>query len=146
MVDDINISEIIKIDKTDSSWSAQAKEYLTRELVELENKFIKLKRKRKLIKFLYYSSITLSISLTGVMTTLSSFSNLPIFVIPILSTSTGILTGLSAKFNLQNKKIELNKTIFKINKIKKKIDSVISCNGNFSKEDFQQIISEVSIL
>ena len=80
------------------------------------------------------------------MTTLSSFVSLPIFVIPILSTSSGILTGLSAKFNLQNKKIEINKTLEKIHKIQEKLDYVITCNGNFAEEDFQQIISEITIL
>jgi len=99
-----------------------------------------------MIKILYYSSITLSISLTGVMTTLSGFVGLPLYVIPILSTNSGILTGLSAKFNLQNKKIEVNKTIDKIHKIHEKLDYVLSCNGNFTEDEFKQIISEISIL
>jgi hypothetical protein len=126
--------------------SGKAKEYLTRKLEELQKKVVKLKRKRKLIKILYYSSITLSISLTGVMTTLSGFVGLPLYVIPILSTSSGILTGLSAKFNLQNKKIEVNKTIDKIHKIQEKLDYVVSCNGNFTEDEFKQLISEISIL
>src|SRR5206468_7005586 len=134
------------MDETDFSVSAKAKEYLIRKLEELQKKVVKLKRKRKLIKILYYSSITLSISLTGVMTTLSGFVGLPLYVIPVLSTSTGILTGLSAKFNLQNKKIEINKTIDKIHKIQEKLDYVISCNGDFKEEDFQHIISEMTIL
>jgi hypothetical protein len=134
------------MDETDFSVSGKAKEYLTRKLDELQKKVVKLKRKRKMIKILYYSSITLSISLTGVMTTLSSFVGLPLYVIPVLSTSTGILTGLSAKFNLQNKKIEINKTIDKIHKIQEKLDYVVSCNGKFKEEDFQHIISEISIL
>ena len=62
------------MDEADFSVSAKAKEYLTRKLKELQKKVVKLKRKRKLIKILYYSSITLSISLTGVMTTLSGLS------------------------------------------------------------------------
>ena len=99
-----------------------------------------------MIKILYYSSITLSISLTGVLTTLSSFAGLPIFVIPILSTTTGVLTGLTANFNIQNKKIEINKTIDKIHKIQEKLDYVVSCNSKLTEEDFQQIISEITIL
>ena len=134
------------MDETDFSVSAKAKEYLVRKLEELQKKVVKLKRNKKLIKILYYSSITLSISLTGVMTTLSGFVGLPLYVIPVLSTSTGILTGLSAKFNLQNKKIEINKTIDKIHKIQEKLDYVISCNGDFKEEDFQHIISEMTIL
>ena len=106
----------------------------------------KLKRKRKIVKVLYYSSITLSISLTAVMTTLSGFSVLPIYIIPIMSTSSGILTGLSAKFNLHNKRIYINKTIEKINKIQEKLDYVISCNGNLTEDEFQQIIADLSVL
>src|SRR5206468_5995125 len=134
------------MDETDFSVSGKAKDYLTRKLEELQKKVVKLKQNRKMIKIVYYSSITLSISLTGVMTTLSGFVGLPLYVIPILSTSSGILTGLSAKFNLQNKKIEINKTIEKINKIQEKIDYVISCNGNFTEEDFKQIVAEFTIL
>ena len=126
--------------------SDKLKEYLRRKLDELQMKVKKLKRKRKIVKVLYYSSITLSISLTAVMTTLSGFSVLPIYIIPIMSTSSGILTGLSAKFNLQNKKIEINKTIEKINKIQKKLDYVISCNGNLTEDEFKQIIADISIL
>ena len=134
------------MDETDFSVSGKAKEYLARKLEELQKKVVKLKRKRKMIKILYYSSITLSISLTGVMTTLSGFVGLPLYVIPILSTSTGILTGLSVKFNLESKEIEINKTIEKIRKIQEKLDYVVSCNGNFTEEDFQHIISEITIL
>ena len=71
---------------------------------------------------------------------------IPVIVIPILSITSGILTGLSAIFNLQNKKIEINKTIDKIHKIQEKLDYVVSCNGNFTEEDFQHIISEITIL
>ena len=45
------------------SSKAKAKNYLTKKLDELKQKVVKLKRKRKMIKILYYSSITLSISL-----------------------------------------------------------------------------------
>ena len=134
------------MDETDSSVSGKAKEYLIRKLDELQKKVVKLKRKKNIVKVLYYSSITLSVSLSAVTATLSGFVGLPLYVIPVLSTSTGILTGLSAKFNLQNKKIEINRTIDKIHKIQEKLDYVVSCNGNFTEEDFQQIISEISIL
>lgn len=122
--------------------SEKLKEYLTRKLNDCRNKLIKLKRKRKMVKILYYSSITLSISLTGVMTTLSGFTVLPIFVIPILSTTTGILTGLSAKFNLRNKKIEINNLIARLNKIQTKLDYVISCNGNLTQKEYEEILNE----
>ena len=130
----------------DHNISNKLKEYLRRKLYDLQMKVKKLKRKRKTVKVLYYSSITLSISLTAVMTTLSGFSVLPIYIIPIMSTSSGILTGLSAKFNLHNKNIDINKTIEKTNKIQEKLDYVISCNGNLTEDEFKQIIADLSIL
>ena len=134
------------MDETDLSPSEKAKKYLTQKLDELQIKILKLKRKRKKIKILYYSSITLSIGLAGILTTLSSFAGLPLYIIPILSTSSGILTGISAKFNLEKKKAEITKTIDKIKQIKGKLDFVLSCNGLFSEVDFKQLISEISIL
>lgn len=122
--------------------SEKLKEYLVKKLNECENKIIKLKRKRKVVKILYYSSITLSISLAGVMTTLSTLTALPILVIPVLSTSMGILTGLSAKFNFQNKKVEINNLIARLNKIQTKLDYVVSCNGDITRNEYQEILRE----
>ena len=122
--------------------SEKLKEYLVKKLNECENEIIKLKRKRKVVKILYYSSITLSISLAGVMTTLSTLTALPILVIPVLSTSMGILTGLSAKFNFQNKKVEINNLIARLNKIQTKLDYVVSCNGDITRNEYQEILRE----
>src|SRR6267154_448507 len=134
------------MDETDFSLTNKAKKYLNRKHDESRNKIIKLKRKRKIIKILYYSSIILSVSLSALISALAGLSLLPIYIIPILSILSGILTGLSAKFNLENKKIEINKVIQKIQKIQAKLDYVISCNGDFTNEDFKQTISEISIL
>ncbi len=126
----------------DRNISEKLKEYLVKKLNECENKIIKLKQKRKVVKILYYSSITLSISLAGVMTTLSTLAALPILVIPVLSMSMGILTGLSAKFNFQNKKVEINNLIARLNKIQTKLDYVVSCNGDITQNEYQEILRE----
>jgi len=52
-------------------------------------------------------------------------------VIPILSASAGLTTAQSVKFNLHDQQLKLNKTIDILNKIKCKMDYVVSCNGNF---------------
>ena len=134
------------MDETEFTLTNKAKEYLTRKLDESRIKIVKLKRKRKVVKICYYSSVILSVALSALISALATLSLIPIYIIPILSILSGILTGLSAKFNLENKKIELNKVIQKLHKIQEKLDYVISCNGNFTNEDFQQIISEISIL
>ena len=134
------------MDETDFTLTGKARVYLVRKLQEMQVKLTKLKRKRKIIKILYYLIITLSISINTVMITLLVTVGLPIYVLPILSVSSAILTGVSTKFNFEEKKIEISKTIDKIHKIKEKIDYIISCNGTFSVDEFKQIISDISIL
>ena len=63
-------------------------------------------------------------------------------VITILAISSAVLTGISAKFNFQDKTVELSKEIEKLDKIQSKFDYVISCNGNLLSETYQQIMSE----
>ena len=134
------------MDETEYTLTNKAKEYLNRKLDESRNKIAKLKRKRKVVKILYYSSIISSVTFSALISALASLTMLPVFVIPILSVLSGILTALSAKFNLENKKIEINQVIEKLHKIQEKIDYVISCNGDFTEEDFKQIVAEFTIL
>jgi len=54
----------------------------------------------------------------------------------------GILTGLSAKFNFQNKKVEINNLIARLNKIQTKLDYVVSCNGDITQNEYQEILRE----
>jgi hypothetical protein len=54
----------------------------------------------------------------------------------------GILTALSAKFNLNDRKVEIEQLIDKLNKLNQKIDYVISCNGNLTREEYEQILKE----
>jgi len=59
--------------------------------------------------------------------------SIPIIVITVLSASSGILTGVSARFNFQNKKAEINNLIARLNKIQFKLDYAISCNGDLTQ-------------
>ena len=122
--------------------SEKVKQFLEKRIAELNAKILKLKKKRKLLKILYYSSIITSVTTSAILVTLTTVTSLPIFVIPILSTTSAILTALSTKINLQSNKQELNNYIEKLNKIKHKLDYVISCNGNLGEEEYKQIISE----
>src|SRR3989441_12997199 len=115
------------MDETDFRLTNKAKEYLTRKLDESKIRISKLKRKRKVVKNLYYSSVISSVTLSALISALAGLSLLPIYIIQILSTVSGIFTALSSKFNLENKTIELNKVIQKLHKIQEKLDYVISC-------------------
>ncbi len=122
--------------------SDKLKEYLTRKLSDCKQKLIKLKRKRKRIKILYISTVVTSISISAVVTSLASMVAIPIIAIAVLSASSGILTGISAKFNFQNKKVEIDNLIKRANKIQSKLDFVISSNGNLTQKEYQEIWNE----
>ena len=49
-------------------------------------------------------------------------------------TGSGILTTLSAKFNFNNTKLEIEQLIDNLGKLNKKIDYVVSCNGNLTEQ------------
>ena len=116
--------------------------FLKKKLNEIELKIKKLKRKRKLIKILYTTSIISSISLSCIIASLTTMIAVPIIVVTSLSTGSAILTGISAKFNLINKKIEINRLIEKLNKIQVKIEYVVNTNGDLTKEEYNKIVME----
>ena len=117
------------------------KEFLGRKLIESQAKIKKLKRKRKISKSLYITTTVSSIIISSVLASISMLT-MPPMVITILAISSAVLTGIAAKFNFQDKTVELSKEIEKLDKIQSKLDYVISCNGNLLPETYQQIISE----
>ena len=125
-----------------STLSEKAKEYLTQRLQYSTKKIKKLKQKRTIIKIIYYTLTISSISISAIIASLCGVMGISPIVITVLSTTSGILTGLSIKFNLQGKKDEMNKTIEKLHKIEAKLEHVVSCNRNFSKEDFDQLLND----
>ena len=120
--------------------SEKVKTFLGRKLAESQTKLKKLKRKRKIIKISYYTLVILSVTTSGVVVSLTSFAGVPIIAITILSTFSGILTALSAKFNLENRKIEMNKLIEKLSILQSKLDYVVSCNGDLTQDEYKQIL------
>ena len=122
--------------------SEKVKKYLERKLNDCKHELIKLKRKRKRIKILYVTTVVTSIIISTAVASLTSMISVPIIVITILSASSAILTGVSARFNFQNKKIEINNLIDKLNKIQSKLDYVISCNGNLTPKEYQDILND----
>ena len=121
--------------------SNKVNEFLTKKLNESNYKIKKLKRKRTIYKILFITTASSSIVISVVLATVSSLT-IPPIVIPILSITSGILTGISAKFGFESKKERLTKEILKLNKIQNTLDYVISCNGDLTKEKFKQIVSE----
>ena len=60
----------------------------------------------------------------------------------VLSAASAILTGISERFNFQNKKIEINNLIERLNKIQTKLNYVISCNGHLTQNEYQEILKD----
>jgi len=115
--------------------------FLERKLTEYSIRIKKLKRRRKIVKILFVTLITLSITCSTACAALCTFA-LPPAVIPILSSAGAVATAFSVKFNLEGRKGELNNIIEALNKIKNKIDYVVSCNGDFTETEYQRILHE----
>jgi len=122
--------------------SEKVKAYLHRKRNDCRKELIKLKRKRKIIKIIYISTVVSSIVISTVVASLTSIISVPIIVIAVLSAGSAILTGVSSRFNFQNKKSEINTLIDKLNKIQSKLDYVISCNGDLTTAEYQQILND----
>ena len=123
--------------------SEKCKQYLEAKLIECEKKIKKLKKKKRIYKILYYTSVATSICTTAILFTLSTSIMMPALVIPMLSTLSLILTSVSIKFNFEQRSTDIHRLILKVNYIKQKIDYVIKCNGNMTKEEYDDIINNL---
>ncbi len=122
----------------------QVKQFLERKLNESQIKVKKLKRNRKIIKIIYVGTTVTSILISTVLASISALS-IPPMVITILAITSGFLTGISAKFNFQDKRIIINREIDQLNKIQSKLDYVIHCNGNLTAEKCEQIMKDFNL-
>jgi len=122
--------------------SQKVKEYLIKKLDDCRRELIKLKRKKKRIKILYVTTVVASIIISTAVASLASMVFIPAIVITTLSAASAILTGISARFNFQNKKIQINNLIEKLNKIQSMLDYVISCNGDLTQKEYQEILKD----
>ena len=125
--------------------SEKAKDFLTKKLIKSQNRIKKLKRKRIIYKILFIGTAGTSITISVVLASISSLI-LPPVVVPILTISSGILTGLSVKFGFEDNVFKLKKEIEKLNKLQDKLDYVISCNGSLTDEVYMQIETEFQSL
>ena len=91
------------------------KEFLGRKLNESQAKIQKLKQKRKITKSLNIITSVSSMVISSVLASISMLT-IPPMVFTILAISSAVLTGISAKFNFQDKTVELSKEIEKLDK------------------------------
>ena len=130
---------------TEAVYSDKVKLFLGKKLQESEIKINKIKKNRKILKALYGTSVVVSVVLsTGVtaVTTLFGLPLIPTIIITIFSSTSAITTTLSTKFNLKGKKEKLSIMIENLNKIRNKLDYVLSCNGNLTEAEYKTILKE----
>ena len=121
--------------------SDKVKEYLERKLNESKIKIKKLKHKRKINKALIIVTVGSSLVISAVIATVS-VTIMPPIAITVLSIASMILTGINARINFQDRQVQITREIEKLNKIQGKLDYVVSCNGDLTKEEYQQILNE----
>ena len=123
--------------------SDKVKSYLALKQSEYEKKIIKYKRKNKIIKVLYATSMIISITSSLVIST--SMLGIPAIIITILGATGALSTSLSLKFNLKGTKNKMEKTITNLNKIKSKLEYIINCNGDLSEDEYLDILKEFEL-
>jgi len=115
--------------------------FLEHKLDECRALIKKCKKKYKIVKCLYISLITLSIVGNSTVLVLSAVTVPPAVVLCISAMNT-ITTSVSIKFNLGDLKSKISDNVKNLNIIKDKLDYVISCNANLSKDESDAILHE----
>ena len=117
--------------------------FLDNKLIDCKAKIKKMKRKRKVIKAIYVTTIVLSISASTVVSVLAL--SLPLLTPAIIVNIAGVgalATAISIKFNLKDKKEELNNEISRLGRLQQEMNYVVTCNGNLTEEEINRIIKE----
>ena len=117
--------------------------FLDNKLLDCKAKIKKMKRKRKVIKAIYVTTIVLSISASTVVSVLAL--SLPLLTPAIIVNIAGVgalATAISIKFNLKDKKEELNNEISRLGRLQQEMKYVVTCNGNLTDEEINRIIKE----
>jgi phosphate/sulfate permease len=86
----------------------------------------------------------LSIGLSSAVSVMATIT-VPIIIVPILSAFSAILTAISARFNFHDKKAQIKGLIEKLDKIKAKLEYVISCNGDLTQAEYEQILKDFTV-
>ena len=119
--------------------------FLSDKLKDCEAKIKKMKRKRRIVKIIYGTTIVISISVSTLTAAVSGSFALPLLptvIITSLSTVGAISTAISTKFNLRSKKAELSDMICRLERLKQQMNYVISCNGDLTEKESKDIIKE----
>ena len=118
--------------------SEKTKSYLTKKLNEIEQKKIKTKKKKKILKIIG-RVLNLGSMIASVLIASQAF---PPIAVTSLSIISAIFSGISLKLNLTGKVRKNSELKGKLNKLQIKLDYVISCNGDLTEADYQSILRD----
>jgi hypothetical protein len=106
--------------------------------LDCEKCIVKLKRKNKKIKIIYYSLLTLSVVGQTVASIVAPML-VPTLVITAITGTTAVATALSGQLKLRSQKSKIDSKIRELNVIKNKIQFLEAINGDFSEERIEEI-------
>jgi hypothetical protein len=112
--------------------------FLDNKKLECEKCIVKLKRKNKKIKIIYYSLLTLSVVGQTVASIVAPML-VPTLVITAITGTTAVATALSGQLKLRSQKSKIDSKIRELNVIKNKIQFLEAINGDFSEERIEEI-------
>jgi len=119
--------------------------FLSNKIEDIVKISKKEKKKYKIRKTIYTTTVCLSAILTSVVACTSLLQ--PISTIAIIncamSSASALLITLSTKFDMENKKYQCRNRLWKVNKLKEILNFVVSCNGNLNASDEEKLMKEI---
>jgi hypothetical protein len=112
--------------------------FLDNKKLDCEKCIVKLKRKNKKIKIIYYSLLTLSVVGQTVASIVAPML-VPTLVITAITGTTAVATALSGQLKLRSQKSKIDSKIRELNVIKNNIQFLEAINGDFSEERIEEI-------
>jgi len=111
------------------------KNYLNNRLKDYEKNIHELKKRYRIVKVFFGTTMIITITSGTVIASLSS-TVLPPLGITILGMVGALSAAMSTKFNLKKRKGQLQDAIREANTIKNKLEYVIMCNGDVDLSTF----------
>ena len=118
--------------------SEKTKLYLNKKLMEIENKLKRTKKKKIIIQTIGSILIIGSMSASVLIASLA----FPPLVVTSLSITSAIMSGASIKMNFSAKGKKISKLLAKLNQLQKKLEYVVSCNGDLTEAEYQSILRD----
>lgn len=122
--------------------SEKLQEFLNRKLTECTAVIRKYKRRNRILKAFYYTMIV-SIIIGQTSISIAAPLMVPASILAGISGGTAILTAISTRFQLKNKRTKIDNKIQEVRKIKSYLEYVKARNGNIGDEELRDVIESL---